>query len=287
MERAEKSLDQTDQKLMSAVGGAAQRAVGKLSLTARAPARLETVRQEGAYRALFPTRWDQTLEAVLLNTAGGIAAGDRFRISAHAKTGASLTLTTQAAERIYGASVKAPAREIANQVSTLKVDDNASLFWLPQETILFDRASFERRLQVTVSTTSRFLMVEPVVFGRGASGEKINSLHFRDRIEITCDGKPIYLDALRLRGDISHALSHTAIGAGATSMANLIFAHRDAAHHLDAVRTLLPHSAGASLLDDTLLVIRLLAEDSFTMRKSLVPVLERLSDNSLPKSWRL
>lgn len=264
-----------------------QRAKGRVFVTAHAPSRLGRLRQEGAYRYLFPARPDGSLEAVLLNTAGGIAAGDTFAITAKAEDGAILTLTTQAAERIYGRAKHPGSTEVATQRTDLTVGGNGALFWLPQETILFDRAALQRRLNVRVAKTARYLMVEPLVFGRQASREQINTIHFSDRITITCDETPIYLDAINLTENMTGQLARTAIGNGAKAMANLVFFAPEAAQMLEKVRPLLPDSAGASLLDENLLVARFLAQDSYLLRKSLVPILQYLTHQKLPKSWRL
>jgi len=56
---------------------------------------------------------------------------------------------------------------------------------------------------------------------------------------------------------------------------------------LPALRALLPASAGASMLAAGVLVLRLLAPDSFALRRTLIPALELLSYSTLPTSWRL
>ena len=49
----------------------------------------------------------------------------------------------------------------------------------------------------------------------------------------------------------------------------------------------LPDTAGASLLTGDLLLIRLLASDGFTLRQSLIPLIEALSAAPIPRVWRL
>jgi urease accessory protein len=56
---------------------------------------------------------------------------------------------------------------------------------------------------------------------------------------------------------------------------------------LDPLRALMPASAGASLIGDNLLVVRMLAADSFEMRRSLIPILTLLTNDAVPKNWRL
>ncbi|MEY8840879.1 urease accessory protein UreD, partial [Cribrihabitans sp. XS_ASV171] len=110
------------------------RAIGQASLTAAPRAgrsRIAALRQQGSLKLLFPRPEGDGLQSVLVNTAGGVTAGDRFVLDARAEPGAALTLTTQAAERAYRAQGPEPGR-----IDTrLGVAPGASLAWLPQETI--------------------------------------------------------------------------------------------------------------------------------------------------------
>ena len=59
--------------------------------------------ESGSLRVRFPSPEGEGLSATLVNTAGGIAGGDRFDIAISLGEGAGLTLTTAAAEKIYRA----------------------------------------------------------------------------------------------------------------------------------------------------------------------------------------
>src|SRR5215469_18146194 len=66
--------------------------------------RIMDVYQKSPVRVLFPkTGDDRAQEAVLVNTSGGVAGGDRLQLSVTALCGASIAVTTQAAEKIYRA----------------------------------------------------------------------------------------------------------------------------------------------------------------------------------------
>ena len=81
---------------------AANRAVGRIALAVEARngvSRRARVREEGSLRVRFPGSGE--LEAVIVNTAGGIAGGDRFDLDVAVGAGASLTVTGAAAEKIY------------------------------------------------------------------------------------------------------------------------------------------------------------------------------------------
>lgn len=266
---------------------ALQRARGTLAIRvakdANSPTRLADLREQGSFRVIFPRAPHDSVEAVILNTAGGIAGGDHYTIDATAGNSTTLALTTQAAERIY----KAADQTVGQLHTTLAVENGARLHWLPQETILFDGSRLQRRLDVTLAPDATFLMVEPLVFGREASGETVTSGLFNDRVRITRDDMPIYLDGVSLSGDMSATLSEAAVANGARAMANVVFCHPAAENHLDPIRAALSDTAGASMLNETTLVVRMLAADSFVLRQQLLPIMTRLTDDAVPKNWRL
>lgn len=264
------------------------RAVGEVRLSTKLRDRrteLDTLRQAGSLKCLFP-RLDAAcvgLDAVLVNTAGGVTGGDQFSLDAHASAGTQLTLTTQACERAY----KAQPDQAGHVRTTLRVGPAARLNWLPQETILFQGSAMDRSLKAELSSDASLLMVEPLVFGRAGMGEVLSNAQFADRIEIRRDGQPLYLDALQLNGDVSAHMARAEIGGGAGAMASAVFVAADAAAHLPHIRDMLPETAGASLLHEDVLVLRVLAHDSFALRQTLVPVLARLRGGPLPRCWML
>lgn len=263
------------------------RAIGTGLLSVRVDdsghSRIRDLRQSGAMKLVFPRTFRPDLETILVNTAGGITGGDRFSLDIHVEPGAALTLTTQASERAY----RAQQGEIGQVTTTLKVAAEAQLNWLPQELILFNHAALHRRQTFELAPTAHLLMVEPIVFGRAAMNEVVHELDFHDRIQITRAGRPLYLDGIRFCGDAAAHLARSAIANGAAAMASVVLVRADAGSCLSQVRAVLPQSAGASLIADDVLVIRLLAPDSFELRRSLIPILDYLSDNTLPISWRL
>ena len=113
---------------------------------------------------------------MFVNTAGGVAGGDRFGIEIAAGEGSRLAVTTAAAEKIYRAEGPAAQLDIA-----LKAAAGAHLAWLPQETILFDRARVSRRIDIDLADSASLLLCEIVVFGRAAMGERMLAGEFVDR----------------------------------------------------------------------------------------------------------
>ncbi len=261
------------------------RAKGRVSLSSKISAgrsALAGLRQSGALKLLFP-RAQERLQAIIINTSGGITGGDRFALTADIAAGTHVGLTTQAAERAYGAR----SGETGHVRTAITLGDGASLHWLPQELILYDGCALERRLRIDLAETAALLMVEPVVFGRMAMGEVLTSGRFRDRIEINRDGLPLYRDGLYLHGDIAARLARPATAAGAAAMASALYVAPDAGARLTAVRAHLGETGGASLLHPDVLTVRVLAPDGYGLRQHLLPVLDLLSKSTLPPSWRL
>ncbi|MBL4811932.1 MAG: urease accessory protein UreD, partial [Rhodobacteraceae bacterium] len=188
---------------------------------------LADLREEGALRVLFPRPPDDVLDVMLLNTAGGLTGGDKLSISAEAGAGTRLSLTTQAAERAY----MAQQGQVAQTRTELVVQPGAQLHWLPQETILFNGAALHRHLKVRLLGDAVAVLVEPVIFGRRAMGETLDTINFADRWEISRDGKLIFADAQRLAGDGAQLLQNPAIGGVASTgaMAGLAYLGPNAA----------------------------------------------------------
>ncbi|MDD9922291.1 MAG: urease accessory protein UreD [Boseongicola sp.] len=260
------------------------RAIGSVSLStklANGRSAIDRFRTSGASKVLFPNRRN-TVEAIVINTSGGLTGGDKFDAEFAAGQGTELAITTQAAERAYR-SISGHA-EVTTRIS---VASRARAFWLPQELIIFEGSSLNRRLDVCLENQASFLMVEPVIFGRSAMGEALNSISFDDGVRIHRDGSPIYRDACKLKGDVESQLVRQAVCAGMRAMANVVFVASDAETKLTTVRSQLPTTGGASLLCEDILVFRIVAPDGFLLRRSLVPILEILRGQTLPRSWSL
>jgi urease accessory protein len=262
------------------------RSQGKLQIAAKARgdgvSALADLHQTGSAKILMTPARD-AVEGVILNTSGGLTGGDTLSIAATAQTGARLRLTTQAAERVYrtGDDTTARVRNI------LTVEKGARVDWLPQETILFQNGALRRSLNIKMAADARLLVVEPVLFGRLAMGEVVTQARFADSLTLERDGELVFRDASTLNGDITAVLDKPALGNGARAMALVVFAAPEADAQLEPIRAMLPPTAGVSMVRDGVLVLRALAPDGFERRRALIPVLDRLSGDALPRSWRL
>ena len=118
------------------------------------------------------------------------------------------------------------------------VDEGAAVEWLPQETILFDRCSVDRRLSVELAEDAWFLGVESLVFGRAAMGEVVERASLRDSVELRRGGRLMWHDTIRMDGEVAATLRRSAVAAGARAMATLVHVAPDAEGKVDAVRAI-------------------------------------------------
>ncbi len=222
--------------------------------------------------------------AVLINTSGGVAEGDRIEQRVFWDEDSIATVTTQAAEKVYR------ALDVGSTiVARLNVARGARAEWLPQETILFDKARLHRDTQITLAGDAAFLGLETLVLGRHAMGETVRRGRLRDSTRIWRDGRLVYADTLALDGDIGQRMASAAIGGGAGAMAVLICASTCATAYLDPLRTALAGARGhaAASAWNGLLAVRLIARDGETLRKDIVAALGVLREGRpLPRVWR-
>jgi urease accessory protein len=243
--------------------------------------RRRQLHEAGSLRVRFPSPEDEGLSAVFVNTAGGIAGGDRFEIDIACRNDARLTVTTAAAEKIYRAD--GPAAELN---VTLKADGRSHLAWLPQETILFDRARIHRRFEIDLSEDASLLLCEIVVFGRLAMGERMREGQWTDCWRLRRGGKLVFAENIRLDGDIGNKLAKTAIAKGGVAIGTALIVPGDEAL-VERIRELSPtfgSEVGISAWNGFAMV-RFCAQDAARLRADMVAVLGRASDSALPRLW--
>jgi urease accessory protein len=262
---------------------AANRATGHIALSVAASAgrtRRTKVHEDGSLRVRFPNAASETLEAVIVNTGGGMTGGDRFAVEIALGEGARLIAGTAAAEKIYRST--GPDAEMDVK---LEVGEGAKLAWLPQETILFDRARLARRIDVDLSERASLLMAEAVVFGRAAMGETMAQGFFADRWRVRRGGRLIFADGARLGGDVSARLAAPASAGGGIALATVLISPSDDGK-LAAARALAGEFSGEVGISawGGIAVARLCAKDGAALRHDLIAVLTALG-SVVPRLW--
>jgi urease accessory protein len=263
---------------------AANRAVGRIALTAeygRGITQRRRLHESGGLRMHFPGQRKRELEAVLINTGGGIAGGDRFDLDIAAGDKARLLVSSAAAEKVYRSL--GPKARIAIKLSAAS---DASLAWLPKETILFDGARLERTIDIDLAPDARLVFAEAVVFGRTGMGETIKHGFLFDRWRIRRGGTLVFAESVRLDGPIVGKLHELAVannGAGIATML-IVPGSAETIEPLRALESQFRGEVGMSAWNG-IAVARLCAADGAALRHDLTVLLESLRGGRMPNCW--
>jgi urease accessory protein len=264
---------------------AGNRAVGRIALTVAASDRVSRrsrVHEAGSLRVRFPNgASNETLDAVIVNTAGGMAGGDRFGIDVAVDAGARLTVTTAAAEKVYRSH--GPDTELDLR---LEVGADAALAWLPQETILFDRVRLRRTIEVKLDPAARLVLAEAIMFGRAAMGETVRDGHVLDRWRVRVGNALAFAETVRLDDAVAARLAANAVAADGVAIATVLKFPADEAA-VAAVRVIADTAAGEVGVSawNGLVVARLVARDGTSLRRDLARVVTALGERQLPRLW--
>ncbi|MEM9634722.1 MAG: urease accessory protein UreD [Pseudomonadota bacterium] len=247
--------------------------------------RLADLYQSGSAKVRLPKVYDQPPTAVLINTAGGLTGGDQLNYEVTADEAAHVVVTSQTAERAYKSS-----SGTARVTGSFTVKSGATLEWLPQETILFDTSRLQRTICAELVSDARLLMLEALVLGRKAMGEKVQSLAFRDSWRIRRDGKLVFADDIRLDGDPDRFFKGPATADGSLAVATLVDCAVDAEDRLSLARTCLDglrteetHAAASAW--NGLLTARIVSQDGRRLRDTLMKFLTGYRVSDLPRVW--
>jgi urease accessory protein len=237
--------------------------------------------ESGSLRVRFPSPEVEGLSAVFVNTAGGVAGGDRFDIDIAAGEGSRLAVTTAAAEKIYRAQGPAGQLNIA-----LKAESGAHLSWLPQETILFDRARISRRIDIDLAESASLLLCEIVVFGRAAMGERMRHGEFVDRWRVRRGGRLVFAETMRLDGAVGEKLAKPAIAKAGAAIGTALIVPGDQAL-VERLATLSEKFGGEVGIScwNGFAMARFCAQDAAQLRADMITVLGRASGSALPRLW--
>ena len=252
---------------------------------------LEELYQEGAARIRLPKTYDGCCEAVMINTSGGLTGGDVMGWNIAAGQNSCGVVTTQACEKIYKST-----GDVARVKTQINVEAGARLDWLPQETILFERSSLSRSLDVSLVGDARFMAVEAVMLGREAMGEKIDQTTFQDRWRIRRDDQLIHADDLRIAGAIPALQKASSTLNTNAALASFVYCGPEdtdvlravVAKHFEGAQNL---GIGVSVMDGKI-TARFLSRDCYGLRKLLIPFLNKVrvtlgASAVLSKVWNL
>jgi urease accessory protein len=241
--------------------------------------------QRSPIRIMFPRAGGGAVEeAVLVNTAGGVAGGDRLDSCVTALANASIAVTSQAAEKVYRA-LNEPAR-IATK---LKACAAAKLAWLPQETIVFNRGRLSRKTEIELSSGAELLALEWLVLGRAAHGEEMVGGHITDSWRVKKDGRLIWADCFRATDEMFPHLHRTALLSNCKAVGTLIYFGPYLDTRLALLRDIVPslecHCAATSV--GGLIIVRFAAKAPLDLRCALRSFLQQFSRELGPGPFRV
>ena len=214
----------------------------------------------------------------IVNPTAGFFDGDRVDCEVTVAPKARLVLSTPAASRVYQTRSGKPA---ANH-QKFRVEENASLEWIPESFIPHAGASYLQSTEINLHPTASLLFFEWLAPGRVAKGEAFayqnlrweldlrvgDSLIARERYDLTPENHS--LESLRKVFPAAHYLSVYAAGAMTSHWP---------ANELDAITTN-DVRLGHGPLQDGIHVIRALCRDSLSARKLLADLRQLLYANA-------
>jgi urease accessory protein len=250
---------------------------------------IEDVFERSPIRIMFPRNGHRAVEeAVLINTAGGIAGGDQFECYVTALPGASIAVTTQAAEKVYRA-----LNEPAHVTTRLKARESTRLAWLPQETIIFNWARLHRTTEIELFSGAELLALEWLVLGRAAHGEIVVGGSITDNWRVKKNGRLIWADSFRITDETFAHLNRKALLSNCKAIATLICFGADLEKRLEFLRkVLLPMECNCAVTFVAgLIVARFAAKESADLKLALRSFLQHVEPElgsgpfRVPKMW--
>jgi urease accessory protein len=154
---------------------------------------------------------DANAHAIIVHPPAGIVRGDGLEISIVVSDGAHAVITTPGAQKWYRASnenLNSPARARTD----LRVEADATLEWLPMESMIYDGCVGEQELRFSVAQGGKMLAWEMQQWGRSARGEKFTCGAFSQRISLHVADELVWAEAMQLEGSGALLTSPTGLG---------------------------------------------------------------------------
>jgi urease accessory protein len=171
-------------------------------------------------RDLYP-EGEHTCHTIIVHPPGGIAGGDSLELHVHLSPRSAALITTPGAGKWYGSTGDAASQSLAFDVGA-----GAMLEWLPQETIIFDRARADMSTRVVLHEGAVYVGWEILCLGRTAAGERFNAGAVRVNVEVFHGDARLWTERARFAGG-DPLLESPAGLAGNTVSATLLVAGQD------------------------------------------------------------
>lgn len=135
----------------------------------------------------------------ILNPGGGYLNGDTYRVNVTAKEDSKLTLTTQAATKVY----KTPTRP-AYQETEFHLEKGSYVEYLPDPLIAYKDAQYVQKNTVHMKKGATFMSSDIVTPGWSPEGEYFDYDSLRLLNEIYMDGELVAFDHVKLEPKENH-----------------------------------------------------------------------------------
>jgi len=143
----------------------------------------------------------------LIHPPAGVVGGDRLEVTVTVAEQAQALITTPGSGKFYRSA--GPTARLSQQ---LTIENNASLEWLPQDTILFAGCEVDMLTRVQLAPGASFVGWEILCLGRPSSNEVFDHGRCRQRFELwrtngQGESEPLVIDRSLLTGgdDLLHA----------------------------------------------------------------------------------
>lgn len=209
----------------------------------------------------------------ILHPPGGLVSGDSLRLDVQLDQGASALLTTPSSGKFYRARENGT---LQIQHQRFELAENASLEFLPQDTIAFEGCNARLVTEVRAAASSRFCIADLLCLGRPAAAEAFERGRVEQRLDVWRDGRPVYVERNRFTGGSELLKARWGLGGSlvaGTWLATLTL-ERD---ELDALREAFddcPHIAFTQR--HGLLIARYMGQDAEHARHTFVRLWQRL-----------
>lgn len=145
-------------------------------------------------KPLYP-EGEAVCHGILVHPPAGIADGDQLMVEVDVEAGAHTLLTTPGAGKWYRSAGR--RSRLAQRV---RVGPGGVCEWLPQESIVYDRAWGEWVAEVDLAEGAVYLGMEMLCLGRTGSGERFRAGELALTTRIRREGRPLWLERGRLAG---------------------------------------------------------------------------------------
>lgn len=233
--------------------------------------RMQPLRRFGplsVQRAFYPEH--DCCHVYLLHPPGGVVGGDHLELNIQSDAKSHALITAPGANKFYQS-----AGDFAQFNQHLKLDQDASLEFLPHENIYFPGARVNAATRIDAHPDSRLFFWEKHCFGLPASQQLFNEGYITNQLQLRIDNQLILNEKQRIdAGEIESSAGLR----GYAVAASLVIAAPGLDQRMVQICRDLPVTqgyAGVTQPDDRFIVIRYLGPDTQTLNRFFIALWEQ------------